>query len=69
MAESAIVMTNKVGVIGKSLLDRLVRQADIVILSFTDRHWTVAADAFIRFGKGRHPAKLNFTQTDLKVII
>ena len=23
-------------------------------------HWTVAVDAFVRYGKGRHPAALKF---------
>ncbi|WP_327587788.1 type II toxin-antitoxin system VapC family toxin [Nonomuraea sp. NBC_00507] len=23
-------------------------------------HWQVAVDAFLRYGKGRHPASLNF---------
>ena len=23
-------------------------------------HWTVAADAYLAYGKGRHPARLNF---------
>jgi ribonuclease VapC len=27
---------------------------------FGEGHWPVAVDAFIRFGKGRHPASLNF---------
>jgi ribonuclease VapC len=30
------------------------------IVPFTDVHFDVAIDAFLRFGKGRHPAGLNF---------
>lgn len=38
------------------LLDRL----SIRILPFTSAHAQAAADAFLRYGKGRHPAALNF---------
>jgi len=31
-----------------------------LILPFDEAHWRVATDTFIRFGKGRHPAALNF---------
>lgn len=30
-----------------------------MVLVSRRRHWTVALDAFQRFGKGRHPARLN----------
>jgi ribonuclease VapC len=30
------------------------------VIPFDDRHWSVAAEAFIRYGKGRHPARLNY---------
>ncbi len=30
------------------------------MVEFTADHWTIAADAFMVFGKGRHRAGLNF---------
>jgi ribonuclease VapC len=30
------------------------------VLSFGDAHWRIAQSAFVRYGKGRHPAALNF---------
>jgi ribonuclease VapC len=30
------------------------------VLPFGDDQWRVATDAFIRYGKGRHPAGLNY---------
>jgi len=30
------------------------------VIPFDDEHWAVAITAFQRFGKGRHPAALNF---------
>jgi ribonuclease VapC len=32
----------------------------IEIVDFTEAHALVAREAFRRYGKGRHPAKLNF---------
>jgi len=30
------------------------------VIEFGEHHWSVALDAFSRFGKSRHPAALNF---------
>jgi ribonuclease VapC len=30
------------------------------IVAFSPEHYEAAVDAFLRFGKGRHPARLNF---------
>ena len=32
----------------------------MTVVPFTDEHWRVAVDAYVRFGKGRHAASLNF---------
>lgn len=41
-------------------LDALIVQADIEIIPFTADHAAVAREAFLRYGKGRHKAGLNF---------
>jgi len=41
-------------------LDAFVLQARLHILPFTSAHAAVARDAFLRYGKGRHSAGLNF---------
>jgi ribonuclease VapC len=41
-------------------LDRFIARASIVTLPFSDDHAAIARDAFLRYGKGRHPARLNF---------
>ena len=38
----------------------LVRDFGIVVIPFEAEHARVAAEAFARFGKGRHRAALNF---------
>ncbi|HET9186285.1 MAG TPA: type II toxin-antitoxin system VapC family toxin [Solirubrobacterales bacterium] len=45
---------------GRELLQMFLEQWDVEVIPFDNRHWRVAADAFARYGKGRHPAALNF---------
>lgn len=44
---------------GKGLVSQFLERWSIVVTPFDHRHWQVATEAFIRFGKGRHPARLN----------
>jgi len=37
-----------------------LRQLRVQIVLFTQDHFDMAADAFLRYGSGRHPAALNF---------
>jgi ribonuclease VapC len=60
LAEAGLVLLAKLGPRGRSLLGRLVQQAEIAVVPFTEEHWPIALDAYARFGKGRHPAALNF---------
>jgi ribonuclease VapC len=60
LAETGMVLVSRLGVGGKSLLARLVQEAEIDVISVGSGHWTVAVDAFVKYGKGRHPAALNF---------
>jgi ribonuclease VapC len=41
-------------------LSRFLREMEVEVIPFTAEHYEVAVDAFERFGKGRHPAALNF---------
>jgi ribonuclease VapC len=60
VVESSLVLCSRLGHAGKTLLARFLQEAEIEIAEFAADHWTVAADAFIAFGKGRHRAGLNF---------
>jgi len=44
----------------RGLLARMLSEAQIGILPFTDAHFGVAVHAWLAYGKGRHPAALNF---------
>jgi ribonuclease VapC len=60
VVESSLVLCSRLGRAGKTLLARLLEEAEIEVVEFTADHWTIAADAFIAYGKGRHRASLNF---------
>jgi ribonuclease VapC len=57
--EAGIVLVARFGARGNTMLERFLQKNDIETIAFTDQHVDVAVDAFNRFGKGRHPAKLN----------
>jgi ribonuclease VapC len=59
LAETAIVLASKLGEDSRSLLAVLVDHLDLTIVPFTAAHGREAREAFLRFGRGRHPAALN----------
>jgi len=42
------------------MLHGLLRSIGAEIVPFTEEHYDAAVSAFLRYGKGRHPAGLNF---------
>jgi ribonuclease VapC len=58
--ETAIVLIARQGVVGREALLRFVGRSEIASIPFGAHHWAIAAEAFVRFGKGRHPARLNY---------
>lgn len=60
LAETGMVLVSRLGVAGKTLLARFVQETELDVVPVGPEHWTVAVDAFARYGKGRHPAALNF---------
>lgn len=59
-AEIGLVLTARLKQNATGTLLRFFQETGIEIVPFTDLHWQRAIDAFARFGKGRHPAALNF---------
>ena len=58
--ELSIVLEGQMGTNAIRQCDLFFRRADIVIEPFTSEHAYLARQAFHDFGKGRHPAGLNF---------
>jgi len=59
-AEIGLVLTARLDKNAAGSLLRFFEETGIEIIAFSDLHWQRAIDAFSRFGKGRHPAALNF---------
>lgn len=58
--EAAMVLTDGTNMPGKAIVAKFLADNEIDTISFGERHWIAAAEAFLRYGKGRHPAKLNY---------
>ena len=58
--EASIVLEVRHGPGGVQALDRLLEQAGCEIVAVDAEQARIARSAFQRFGKGRHPAGLNF---------
>jgi ribonuclease VapC len=56
--ETAMVLERRAG--HAPQLDRFIREAPLEIVSFTREQAALAREAFQRYGKGRHLARLNF---------
>jgi ribonuclease VapC len=60
LVETGMVIISRRGETGRGEIAHLRERMDIVVIPFSETHWEVAAEACIRFGKGRHPAALNY---------
>ncbi len=60
LLETSIVLVARFRKPGQPLLDQFLEEFDVAVVPFSEEHWKVANEAFLRFGKGRHPAALNF---------
>ncbi|HEX3529952.1 MAG TPA: type II toxin-antitoxin system VapC family toxin [Thermoanaerobaculia bacterium] len=60
LVEAGMVLSARLGVEPQALLDRFLRDFGVTPVVFGEQHWREALEAFRRFGKGRHPAALNF---------
>lgn len=60
LVECGIVLSSRLRTDSRGLLVRFIREADISIVPFTEDHFDTAIGAWLRFGKGRHAAALNF---------
>ena len=57
--ETAMVLVSRRGSSARYDFMDFLRETVTEVVSFEERHWKVALDAFQRFGKGRHSARLN----------
>jgi ribonuclease VapC len=60
LLEVGIVLSARLGEDARGLIARLLHEAGIGVVPVTDAHYGIAMEAWLRFGKGRHPAALDF---------
>ncbi|OBK25424.1 ribonuclease [Mycobacterium asiaticum] len=58
--ECLIVLTSRFGPQGRTIYERIRAEFNIGIIPYAADYAIAAMHAFTRFGKGRHPAGLNF---------
>lgn len=58
--ETGLVMMKRRGEPGRVAVSLFREDLDIAVIPFGEAHREAAVEAFSRFGKGRHPAALNY---------
>jgi ribonuclease VapC len=58
--ETGMVAVGAFDLHGRALVSQFLERWNVLVTPFEVRHWQVAADAFVRYGKGRHSARLNY---------
>jgi ribonuclease VapC len=58
--ETDMVTIGALGRRGRAVIAQFLESFEVEVIPFGDNHWQVAGEAFLRFGKGRHPAGLNY---------
>lgn len=60
LTETEIVLASRLGDRARTLLARLMGEAGVATIPFGADHVRAAASAYLAYGRGRHPAALNF---------
>lgn len=60
VVECALVMLGRRGDAGEALVDPLLRAIGAEVVAVDGQQALLARDAAVRYGRGRHPAALNF---------
>jgi ribonuclease VapC len=60
LTESTMVLSTRLGRDARPKIARLLQEYEIAVVPFAAAHWDEATEAFLRFGKGRHRAALNY---------
>ena|SRR5579862_3392952 len=60
LLETIMVLTTRLGHDARPLVFAFLRRLEAEVVAFNEDHLDAATVAFLRFGRGRHPAALNF---------
>ena len=59
LVEAGIVLSARMGQDARGMLARFIDENEIIVIPFTEGHYGMAMSAWMKYGKGRHPASLN----------
>ncbi len=60
LVETALVLSSCLNKDMRGVLSRFLEEYQIMLMPFTEGHYGIAVSAWLNYGKGRHPAALNF---------
>lgn len=60
LVETEMVLVGRAGPLGRELLRSFVVEEAVDVIGFDYEHWREAGRAFARYGRGNHPAGLNY---------
>ncbi len=60
LAETGLVFVGRRGGRNAEAVEVLIEELGVSVVPFGPAEWMIAVEAFRRFGRGRHPAALNF---------
>ncbi len=60
LVEASLVLAGRRRARAAGDAEELVKELGITVVPFGETEWRVALEAFLRFGRGRHEAALNF---------
>lgn len=60
LAETLIVLTARHGPVARTVFERLRVEINLGVQPFGEEHAAAAQRTYLRFGRGRHPASLNY---------
>jgi ribonuclease VapC len=59
LVETAMVLNGRGAKSAQTWIELFLSAMEVETVSFTKEHYAASANAFVRFGKGHHPARLN----------
>ena len=60
LVETSLVLAGRRRAKASGEVEGLVNELAITVVPFGEAEWRIATDAFLRYGRGRHAAALNF---------
>jgi ribonuclease VapC len=60
LVETSLVLNGRRRTTARGEVEGLIKELGVTVVPFGETEWRLAVEAFTKFGRGRHPAALNF---------